>query len=101
MLVARHAEAIDEQTVQCFVIRQPAPFDLVAQDRAEHVEAAVDVPVYRAGDGGDDRALRRVERIAGVLIDRAVLKAERHAAVAVRNRKREPRAHAQEVIERD
>jgi ATP dependent DNA ligase domain len=65
------------------------------------VEAAVDVAVHRAGDGGDDRALCRCERVARVLIDRAVLEAERHAPVAMRHGKREPRAHAQQVIERD
>jgi hypothetical protein len=94
MLVACHADAIDQQTVQGLVIRQPAPFDPVADDRAEHVEAAVDVPVYRAGHGGDDRALCRFERVAGVLIHRAVLAAERHPAVAVRHGKRAHREPA-------
>ena len=64
MLIARHAKAIDQKSVQCLVIRQPASFNLVADDRSEHVEAAVDVAVHRAGEGGDDRALGRCERVA-------------------------------------
>src|SRR6516162_7090410 len=76
MRVARHAQAIDQQTVQSLMIRQPALFDLIAQDRTENVEAAVDVPVHRAWDGGDDRPLCRFEGVARVLIDRAVFEAD-------------------------
>src|SRR6516225_7283765 len=101
MLVACHAEAIDQQTVQCLVIRQPASANLVADDRSEYVEAAVDVAVHRTGDGGHDRALCRFERVARILIDRAILEAERHAPVAVRHGKGQPGAHAQQMVERD
>ena len=41
MLISRHAEAIDQETVPMFHNTQSAPFDLVANDRAKHVEAAV------------------------------------------------------------
>jgi hypothetical protein len=68
---------------------------------AKFGEPVIDVAVHRAGHGGDERALRRLERIGGVLVDGAVLEADRHPTVAVRDREAEPRAHAQQVVERD
>ncbi len=101
VLIRAHAEAVGEKPVQRRVIGQAAALDAIADDRTQHVDAAVDVAVHRPRHGGDDGALRGVERIGGVLIDRAVLEADGRAATLVDNGKAEARAHAQQMVEGD
>ena len=98
VLVAAHAQPIHQQPVGGLVIRQAAPLDLVADDRAQHVHAAVDVAEHRARHGGDDRALRRLERIAGVLIDGAVLEPDGRPPVLMPHRKAKAGAHPHQMV---
>ena len=61
------------------VVGQPTLLDLVADDRAKHVHPTVHIAEHRARPRRDDRALRRLERIARVMIDGTVLKSQRNA----------------------
>ncbi len=101
MLVAAHAQPVDQQAIGGLVVGQSAPLDLVADDGTQHVDAAVDVAIDAAGERGDDGALRRLVCVRGVLVHGAVLIAGVAGTIVQAHRHAEAGAHPHQMVQRD